>query len=1079
MKKSETNLIQTKKSPVILLLKLFMVVFLLLSQISVSAQQKSISGTVMGEDKATLPGVSVSVKGTTLGTLTDSNGKFSLPVPETAKTLVFSFIGMLPKEVVIDNRAAYEVTLLQSTVGLDEVVIVGYGTQKKASLTGAVSSVNEEDLRTSVDANIASRLQGHVAGVTITTDHSPGGSASVRIRGVGSINNNDPLYIIDGVPVSGGLNQINPNDILTMSVLKDASSSAIYGSRAANGVIIVTTNRGTSGKTKMNFYARTGVQRATNKLNLLNTQEMGDLLWLEFKNQGLVPGQVGWGDLQYGYGATPVIPDYILPTAGMEGSVDESTYTYPSPYNAITRANKIGTDWYKEVYTVAPLQEYNVSVTGGNEKSTYSISAGYMNQKGIVIYTGFDRYSLRSNVDTKITDWLQIGESIGVSYTDRVGMTNNDEYSPVAMVHRTPPIVPVYDIMGNFAGSKIAATGNFQNPVATLYRGKDNHGKQSRILGNVFAQVNITKNLTFKSLLGVDFNNSRSVSRNLINPEYVQASSVSSLGQSYNEIFQYNWSNTLNFKKTIAANHNLNVLIGTEAVDNNSEFLNAGRSTYAYENLDYMVLDAGETNMTNSGSFDRWALFSYFGRLNYDFAGKYLLEATIRRDGSSRFVGGNRWGTFPAFSAGWRVSEESFMKDLAWLNDLKLRAGWGQNGNDNVGNYNAYTTYRSNGNESYYNIAGASRTSSAAGFHQYRLGNPLGQWEATSTTNFGVDVTLFNNKFEANLDIYNRTTSGMLYPDSRPATWGTLIFPSVNIGQMRNSGFDLILSYRYEIGEDFSFNIKTNFSHYKNEIIKLNSNPNEIRYGSSLREEVYTATKVGEPISSFYGYVVEGIFNTPEDVSAWPKYNPDINGADSYSKPGVFKYKDVNGDGKITADDRTFIGSPHPDLSYGINMELQYKNWSVVMFFQGVYGNDLTNYVNRWTLFKQFEGNRKSERLYESWTAERYASGAKITMPIATNNDAIMQKQSSFFIEDGSYFRMKALQIAYVLPANITSRLKIARLQCFVEVSNLFTITKYSGLDPEVPFINTTTMGIDQGIYPTSQNIMFGIKLDI
>ena len=674
---------------------------------------------------------------------------------------------------------------------------------------------------------------------------------------------------------------------------------------------------------------------------------------------------------------------------------------------------------------------------------------------------------------------MQIGETIGVSYTDRTAMTNNDEYSPVSMCHRAPPICPVYDIKGNFAGSKISGMGNFQNPVATLYRDKDDYNKSLRVLGNLSAQINFTKKLSFRSLLGVDFNNSRTLNRTLLNPEYTQANSVASLSESYNGWFQYNWSNTLSYNAIISNKHNINALIGIEVIDNNSNSFNAGRSSFSFETVDYMILNAGETNMTNSGSFDRWALFSYFGRLNYDYSGKYLFEATIRRDGSSRFIGENRWAIFPAFSFGWRISNENFMKNILWLNDLKLRFGWGQNGNDNVGNYNAYSTYRSNGSESYYNITGASRNSSVAGFHLYRLGNPLAQWEATTTTNLGIDLAVLKNKLEINIDLFSRLTSQMLYPDSKPSVFGTVVLPSVNVGEMKNKGYDISLEYRSNARKDFSYEVKVNMSHYKNRVLKLNDNPNEIRYGSSLREEIYTATKAGVPISSFYGYVVEGIFNTQEEINAWPKYNPDINGVDSYSKPGVFKYKDVNNDNKITADDRTFIGNPHPKLSYGFNIDLQYKNWSLTAFFQGVYGNDLTNYVNRWTLFKQFEGNRKVERLYESWTAERYKNGEKITLPIATNNDAIMQKQSSFFIEKGSYLRMKDLQIGYTIPKKVLSKLNIENIQFYVEVSNLFTITKYSGLDPEVPFINTTTLGIDEGIFPTSQNFIFGIKLDL
>ncbi len=820
----------------------------------------------------------------------------------------------------------------------------------------------------------------------------------------------------------------------------------------------------------------------------MNTQQYGDMLWMEAKNIGLTQGQNGWGNSQYGYGATPVIPDYIIPEGKMAGEVDENLYSYPSPYYGITRANKIGTNWYDEIFEAAPLQEYNVGLSGGSEKGGYAFSIGYMNQDGVVKLTDFERFSLRSNADAKIGDWLEIGESLGATYSDRtLGFTNNDEGNPISQAYRMQPIIPVYDIRGNYAGTQAKTTGNGENALAMLNRNKDDYNHDLRILANVYSQFNFTKELNFKTLIGVDFTSNRVQDRFLKNPEFSEAKPADILTQTHNGSLQWNWSNVLNYRKKIAEVHNLNVLVGSEAVSYFYETFNGSRSTYAFVNTDYMVLDSGESDQTAGGYFDESKTWSYFGRVNYDYMGKYLLEGVIRRDASSRFSKDNRWGTFPAFSAGWRISEEAFMDNINWLNDLKLRAGWGKTGNDNVGGYyNSYSTYRANNTESFYAITG-SNSKTDAGFHKYKLGNPNGKWEANATTNIGFDATLLDSRFEINFDWYKKITTDMLYNQSLPATWGRLVLPAVNVGEMHNTGIDMMLTYHGKVGKDFSFDVRGNLSHYKNEIVKLNDNPNEKLWGTQLRQNDYTVSMAGQPISSFYGYVVEGFFNTAAEVAAHPKFNPDAAGNDTYSRPGVFKYKDVSGpngvpDGKITVDDRTIIGNPHPDFTYGLNINMQYKDWDMTMFFQGSQGNDLINYVNRWTLFNNFSGNRDVKRLTESWTAERYANGSKITVPIAIRDDANMQKNSSFFIEDGSYLRMKDLQIGYSLPSTMTSRLKIDRLRVYLQATNLFTITDYSGLDPELqnPDSNSDrNMGIDEGIYPTSRIFMIGLNLNL
>lgn len=1065
-------------------------------RLKLQQDQKGITGIVTGRNGESIPGVSVIIKGTSIGTVSDMDGKFYLDIPTTAEVLQLSFVGMVLQEIEIAGKTNFVVVMEEMSIGVDEVIVVGYGTQQKKTVTGAVSTVNASQLRSVPTANAASKLQGRVAGVTIINDNTPGGEATVRIRGIGSVNNNDPLFIIDGVPTSGGLSQINPNDIESMSVLKDASSSAIYGVRAANGVILVTTKRGKSGKPKLSFDARYGVQRTINSLNLMNTQEYGELLWLESRNIGLKQGDNGWGNAQYGYGAQPVVPDYVIPSGAMEGEVDESTYTYPAPYNAITRANKEGTDWSDEILEPAPIHEYNLSVSGGSNKGTYAFSGGYMSQDGIVMNTGFERYSLRSNTNAKINNWLEIGESLGVTYTDRTGMgTNNDEGNAISQVYRMQPIIPVYDIMGNFAGTQASTTGNGANPVAILERDKDDYSRDFRVLANAYIQLNLTPELSAKSLLGVDYSTTRRKDRTIKNPEFSEAIPADILTEFYFGTLQYNWINTLTYKKTIDDVHHFNVLLGSEAVNWDYDWFQGGRSTFASTDLDYMVLDAGEKDQTAEGSFDEWSTFSYFGRINYDYMGKYLAEAVVRRDASSRFSEDNRWGTFPAFSFGWRLSEEDFMEDNAWLDNLKVRFGWGKNGNDNVGGYyNAYTTYRVYNGESYYSLSG-SDASTDAGIHKYKLGNPDGKWETSVTTNLGIDITMFN-KLEVNLDVFSRRTTDMLYNQSLPDTYGNLELPAVNIGEMKNTGFDLMVSYQETIGNELGLNLRANVSHYKNEIVKLNSNPNEILYGPSLRQNVYTASMTGEPISSFYGYIVDGYFSPDMFQTviidekpqlkllegAHAPYNTTDVLLDTYSAPGTFMYKDINGDGQITSDDRTIIGSPHPDFTYGLNIDLNYRNWDLTMFFQGSQGNDLINYVNRWTMFNNFSGNRGKARLYESWTTDRYNSGAVITQPIAIRDDAVMQKNSSFFIEDGSYLRMKDLQIGYNLPSSILKKVGIERLRLYIQATNLFTITNYSGLDPELsnPDDNPDRlMGVDEGIYPASQIFMFGINMNL
>lgn len=1039
-----------------------------------------VRGKVTDAKGTPLTGVTVKLKGATIGASTDVQGEYLIKLPDDKGVLVFNYLGYSSMEVDINGKSSINVELEEDNQQLDEVVVVAYGTQKKASVTGAVASIGTEQLNAIAVGDATSRLQGRIAGVTVTGNNIPGGTATVRVRGYGSLGNNNPLYVIDGIPRTN-MDNINPNDIESITVLKDASSSAIYGSRAANGVIVVTTISGKEGLPRLSFDVRLGMQDKTNSPDLMNSEEIGLNLWQQFKNRGLVQGGTGWGNVQYGNGAVPVVPDYIFPAGKMAGQVDESTYNWPVPYNAITKANKGETDWYEAIFSPAPMEDYNLSISGGNAGSNYSVSAGYMNQKGIINYkgdaingpthNGFKRYSLRSNTDLRVNNWLKIGPRLSATYLDRAGLLSGGPAGGVLTMH---PILPIYDIRGNFAGSKTPATGNGTNQVASLIRNKDNYDRGLILQGSTYAQANITKDFLFRTMLGVSYNTGNSMNRTLVDPEFNQTALVSRLDVGSDFGLQYNWINTLNYLKTIKDNHNINVLIGSESLDNRTESVSGARSTFAFTDLDYMVLNAGEKDITNSGTFNQSRLFSYFGRLNYDYKGKYLLEGVVRRDASSRFVGKYRWGTFPAFSAGWRITEEPFMDKVTWLDDLKLRVGWGTNGNDNVGNYNAYSTYVANGNESYYNISGSSRSSSVAGFHQSSVGNAQGRWETNVAKNIGLDISMFKSKFEVTLDVYDRLTTDMLYNDQRPATWGQVNLPNINIGKMKNTGVDLNLTYRGQAGRDFSYSINTNLTHFKNEVVKLNNNPNEQRFGNSVEASFNTVTQAGKPLNSFYGYIVEGIFNTPAEVAAWPKFNPNIAGVDVYSMPGVFKYRDVNNDGKITPLDRTFISNGYPDWSYGFNIDLKYKNWDMTTFLQGVYGRSIINNAKRNILFIRQDGNYLRQRLYESWTPERYASGAKITLPITINNDANMSLPNSFFVENGDYHRMKNIQLGYTIPPKILTKIKMQSLRVYMQASNLFTLTKYSGMDVEV---NET--GIDGSVYPTPRIIVFGFNMKL
>jgi TonB-dependent starch-binding outer membrane protein SusC len=1073
------------------------VVFLMALMLSVTwtalAQDRKITGSVQDAKGGGIPGVSVAVKGTTTGTTTDGNGAYSITVKSNNAELVFSSVGYVSKTTSVANRSTINMILDEDVSQLSEVVVTGYTSQRKKDITGAVSVVSAKELTAVPAASVTQMLQGRASGVTVGNDNSPGGGTMVRVRGFGSTNNNSPLYVIDGVPTQGTLNQINPNDIESMQVLKDASAASIYGARAANGVVIITTKRGGEGEPKINFDMYTGTQQLGKTLDLMNTKELGQYYYESEIGAGKAPGTSPSAQYRFGADGSQTIADYIYPN--VYGALP-ANFTYTNniadpnlgrtAFN-ITKANKEGTDWQREIFGPAKISSYQLGATGGSKNGKYAISGSYFDQEGILKYTGYKRYSVRANTEFK-KGAITFGENVTVAYEERIGIPsgNNSESNPIMFAIRIQPIIPVFDITGGpvalggtntselngFAGPRGSNLGNAPNPLARQWRERDNPVRSTRIFGNVFAEVEIIKDLKARTSLGFEYNNYNQSAYFNRDIEAAEARNANSLTVSNNFDRAVTWYNTLNYAKKIG-DHDINVLIGTEAVSTYGFGFNAQRSNFAFDDLSYRYLNNGSAaGLTNAGSGATiTALFSQFGKVNYSYKDFLLADFTLRRDGSSRFSPAYRYGVFPAFSVGARISELAFMKELTFLNDLKVRAGWGKTGNQLIPNvYNAYTLFTPDPNNNAYDISGAGNAI-ASGFDIAQFGNSNGRWETNTSTNIGLDASLFNNKLDIAFDWYTRTTSDMLTQVPIPRTSGTGSIPFVNIGEVNNTGVDLNITYRDQIGQ-LRYSISGQISQYKNNVVKLNDDPNAQIFGFSTRLPAISVTRAGLPIASFFGYVVEGVIK--DDAEAAKAVQ--IPG---YTRAGVFKFKDVNGDGKINASDRTIIGNPHPDFTYGLNVNLGYKNWDLTVFAQGVQGNEIFNYLKYWTDFNTFQGNRSRDMLYNSWKKQ----GDVAQLPRLNSNDTFSQQISTYFVEDGSYMRIKNIQLTYNVPATLLKKIKLSSMQVYVQGQNLLTLTKYKGLDPDINIRNSGAdnqdihMGIDEGAFPVAKSYNVGLRV--
>ncbi len=1035
------------------------VILLVLTSVGL-AQERVVSGTVTDENGSTMPGVNVLVKGTTAGTVSDSDGNFKTSIANDQATLVFTFVGYANAEIIVGSRTVVNVQLSPDVMTLTELVVTGYAMQEKKDLTGAVGTVKASDLVTVPSGNVTSQLQGRVAGVTVSNDGRPGQVSKVRIRGFASFGSNDPLYVVDGVPTTD-VSTLSPNDIENFSVLKDAGAASIYGSRAANGVVLITTKKGSKGGVKVNYNMYIGSQDPGKGPDfLLNSQEYADLQWKVYDNDGTVETHPIYGPSS---NASPTLPSWAADT-----------------------------DWYKTITRNALIVNHDLSVAGGGQNSTFYLGLNYYNQEGIVMTNFNKRFSARVNSEYKFAkDRITIGENLTITGRTGQGVSGTgEEGSPISRVYAIQPIIPAVMtqsvtgishnfVPGEYGGTGIAVRlGNGSNPYADLTRAGDNRQQDVRLLGNFFLDAKILESLNFKTSFGGSYGTNYNTSWNGATYERSENVATPSYGENSGYYADWVWTNTLTFNKTFGS-HKVLAVGGYEAVKTGiGRGLGASRAGYFSDAYAFRTVTNGaQITGAGSGYGTPVTLQSSFLRVDYSFNDRYLLAATIRRDGSSVFSPSNRYGTFPSVSAGWRISEENFLSGVEFLSNLKIRGGYGTMGSQfNVSPFNQFFAYGGGISDSNYDLNGAG-TSSLQGFRPTTIGNADTKWETQITTNVGFDAGLFDDKLTISLDWYTKKSEGLLVGVPLNALYGAAQAPAKNIGDMKNTGIDIQLGYRTDITPDLKLDATVTFTTYKNEIVAFAPGINNFPSGGS-RIGAFSLNQVGNSLAEFYGYQVQGLWQSAQEVT-------DANLADGNAttlfqdgaEPGFFRYADLNGDNVITPDDRTFIGNPNPDFTYGFNLGLTYKAFDFSAFLVGSQGNDIFNY-NKWWLdfWPSFQNQKSSDLLYNSWTPEN--PGA--TTPKASNksNFSTNTQSNSYYIEDGSFLRMRTILLGYTIPQTLTSKIGINKARIYIQGANLFTITKYTGLDPDVNNINSdTSFGVDLGNYPLVKQYLVGVNI--
>jgi len=1004
-------------------------------------QQAIVTGTVTRKD-AGAPLAGVTVKSSAATTTTDEKGNFSVKAAK-GDVLTFTYVGMETVTYKIKGDKPISVEMALTAGNLNEVVITGYQTQKKADLTGAVSVVNPGDIKDVPEGSATRALQGRIPGVYITSDGSPEGGTTVRIRGIGTLNNNDPLYVIDGLPTTRGLEEINQDDIESIQVLKDASSASIYGSRAANGVIIVTTKKGKTGVSRIDFNESTSLQYYNTKLSMLNTQQHGLAYFRAAVGDGTDPNnnQIYQYDWNKDY-SNPVLNKIILPN-------------FIDPEQTMKPAN---TNWFDQIGRTSLLQNYNVSFSSGSEKGNTFFSISIYDNKGIVKESHTQKGTIRLNSEYNFfKNRLKVGENFNVTAVKDVLIPIGDVLF-TALVQN--PIVPVYTTTGGWGGPAPGMTDR-QNPVRLINDNKQNHSYFGRVTGNVYAEAGIIPGLKFKTSFGVDYDGTfeRTLRRSYVSGFLSDPSNLVNESQNYDG--NLIWDNTLTYDWT-HGKHQLNLLAGQEYINYLNDNFYGSRQGYALEDINYAYLDAGSSNVLNGGNGASYALASYFGKANYIYDDKYLASVTIRRDGSSRFGQNNQYGTFPSASVGWRISKEDFLKENPIISDLKLRYSYGETGNQAISNYYAtYTLYRAiyatdptfNADQgTAYDIGGAGSGTLPSGFVQTQQGNANLKWETTKESNFGIDFGLFNQKLSGSVDYFIRNTSGILITPGYLAVIGEGGYQTYNGGSMRNTGIEALLSYSGKLSRELTFTVTGNIATFRNKVTDLPSDVLTAYPGNGT-----TATILGHSINSIYGWVEQGIFQSADEVSK--------SAAQPGKGIGRIRYKDINGDGTIDANDRTFISNGNPDFTYGLNLGLRYKGFELSAFFQGVQGIQVYNTYKTYTDFTSlWPGTNWGTRVLSAWSPQHPNSSIPGLTLVDANNEG---RTSTYFLENGSYLKLRNLQIAYNL-AKLLKQGAIKNARVYLQGSNLLTVKSksYTATDPEnpggaYPIPAITSVGID------------------
>lgn len=1017
---------------------------------SFAIAQEVVKGKVISTNKKPLEGVTVTVSETGTTTTTDKNGEFEIKNTEQGNTLIFSHTDYAGTELKVSNSVINVTLTSMKEKTIDEVVMIGYTRQKKADITGAISVVDMKDINKQTEPNIVKSMQGRIAGVNITTDGSPsGGNTKILIRGVGTLNNTDPLYVIDGVPTKSGMHELNSNDIESIQVLKDAASASIYGSRAANGVIIITTKKGKKGKMRIDLNYYTAYSEYANKTKVLNAKQFGQVLWQANINDGINPNL---NNLSYTF-------DW-----GVQNGIPMLYNMYVPEYlDAAKTIKSTNTNWYNEISRTGQANSVDVEVSNSSEKGSYFFSTGYYNNDGIVKFTNFKRLSARINTSYNFFDGkLKIGENFTIN---RTGEVSDPGVLDPAL--RALPIIPVHTVDGIGWGGPVGGMNDRQNPVRLLEYNKDNAYKYLRLFGNVYAELQPVKNLNIKSSFGVDYSNfyKRNLQRSYVSGYLQNTKNAVNIDQSTND--KWTWSNTAQYIAK-EGNHNFDILGGVEMYQDTFDNTWLRKEGFLIENPDYMYPGAGTGEAYNGGSSTRYSLLSYFGKFSYDYDQKYLFSATLRYDGSSRFGKNKRFGTFPAFSAGWKISKENFFKNnISFISDFKIRLGWGQTGNQEISNEAVYALYLANyagdnptWNTSFgtaYDISGAGSGLLNSGFIAIQSKNDNLKWETTTQSNLGLDFGFFKQKLTGSIDLYKKVTDDILVLPPYLAIIGEGGNKWINGASMENQGIEFSLSYQNTTHFDLKYDISGNIAMNKNKITKL---PDEVKnnYGGNGT----TDNILGRPINSMYGYVADGLFRTQNELD---------NSAEQPGKGlGRIRYADLNNDGVINDKDRTWIGNPNPSFTFGLSINLSYKNFDISTFWQGVADVDIINAKKYQTDFWSVDdvGSNKGTRLLSAWSPQNPNSNIPAVTTVDSNAES---RFSTYYVENGSYLKLRVLQIGYTLPKSVSDNYGISNFRLYTSVQNLWTIKSknFTGVDPETPAFG----------YPLPLTVNFGVNISL